>query len=152
MTADQCRSLAMGIDLKIDLEVNGAIDLQGVLDTINFPDWRFYPEQDEKFKKTINEAIENVIRESFSEAFRNVLTAYPPTIAFDSNGESILVSVNLGSSRNDGWIYFRAQVEEVIDDLIEDSRQMEGGDEAKTSLAQCLRLCALKLETAAKEK
>ena len=139
----------MTVDLKIDLResTNGARDKQGVLATIDFSDWHFYPGETAGF----NEMLESLIRTTISEAVRNSLQSYPPNIEFETDGASVIVSINLGSNWNDGWIYFNAAIEEMIDDLIERSHrnQMEGGDDAKTELAQCLLRCAAKLKTAA---
>lgn len=138
----------MTVDLKIDLREysNGRTSLRDILDTLDFSDWHLYDQQDEEFRQ----ATERLICKVMSEAFRNVLQSQPPTIAFESDGKNMTVSINLGSSWNDGWLYFISNIEEMIDDFIEtsDPGQMAGGDEARTELEQCLLRCASKLNAA----
>ena len=139
----------MTVNLKIDRSerTNGRRTEEKIIASIDLSDWHFYPEQEEDF----NTATENLIRKVAAEAMRNVLTEFPPAIEFSAGGASIMVDINFGSNQNDGWIYFRASIEEMIDDLIERSHRdtMTGGDEAKTELANCLLRCASKLKEAA---
>lgn len=117
----------------------GQKDLESVLDSIDFSGWHFHDD------KTIDDLIRNCV----SESWRNSLPSNMPEIVFGTT--SILVSIDYGSSMNDGVFYFNADIEEMIDELIVFSHrsQMAGGDELKTDLAQCLSRCATKLQTAA---
>jgi hypothetical protein len=138
----------MNIALKIDLSesTNGARTEEGVLATIDFSDWYFYPEQDDDF----NRAVEKLIRKTAAEAVRNVLQSDPPAVGFEIDGASVMVDINFGSSWNDGRIWFIASIDEMIDDYLwcTNPNDMDGGDEARTELAKTLRDCAAKLEAA----
>jgi hypothetical protein len=139
----------MSVDLKIATSegMNHGHTAEAVLATIDFADWNFYPQQEDDFSK----ALEILIRKTVAEAVRNTLSWQPPTVEFESDGVSLTVSINLGSSWNDGWLYFTANIVDLIDDFIwrTDPNQMAGGDEARIELAKCLRLCARRIELAA---
>jgi hypothetical protein len=135
--------------LKIELSEfsNGSTNEQEILDTIDFADWDFYPEQDDELKI----ALTNVVRRQISDGFRATLKNYwPPDIEFSTDGVNIMVSFNLGSNRNDGLIYFVGSIEDMIVDFIEQTNpeQMDGGSNARVELLKRLRTCISKLRTA----
>jgi hypothetical protein len=134
--------------LKIEVSegTNFGKTAEEVLHTIDFSGWSLYPEQNAELMKALN----NFAQSAMAEAIRNTWQWDHPEITFESDGVNIFVSMNIGSSCNDGRIWFSASISEMIDDYLwcTNPSQMAGGDEARTELAKTLRDCASKLEAA----
>ena len=107
-----------------------------VLNTIDFSEWIF--------------DVEKAVQKAVSEAFRNALAQEPPGVEFDSDGVSVILSLQCGSSWNDGAIFFKASIPDMIANFIAntDPADMDGGLEARAALAKCLHDCASKLGAA----
>ena len=126
------------IDMKVIVNnrFNYGASVEEVLGTIDFSEWNF--------------AIETEVRQAVSEAFRNTLDQEPPKVEFETDGVSVILSLQCGSSWNDGVIYFSASIPDMIANFIANTEPavMYGGVEARTALAKCLHDCASKLGAA----
>lgn len=124
------------MEIIINNKFNHGNTPEQVLNTIDFSEWTFAID------------IESMVHKAVAEAFRNTLAEAPPAIEFASDGTSIDLSLQCGSNWNDGVIYFRAKISDMIGNFIAntDPADMDGGLDARTALAKCLRDCANKLD------